>query len=158
MNMPMLAISRICQDPVVAALHREKLYGMWVPRVLGGGELGPVESLQVIENVAQGDPSAGWVLMAAALAIGTGGAYLGDAAAQELFGPDRFPVIAGQGTRPGTAISVDGGYSLRGSWRALLPASSTQRISTLSASSKAQASHASSCCLSHRRSLLITGM
>ena len=95
-------------QPVVAALHQEKLYGMWVPRALGGAELGPVESLQVIEAVAQGDPSAGWVLMAAALAIGTGGAYLGDAAVRELFGPDRFPVIAGQGTRPGTAVSMDG--------------------------------------------------
>ena len=65
-------------DAVVTAMHQEKLYGMWVPRVLGGAELSPVESLQVIENVAYGDPSAGWVLMAAALAIGTGAAYLGD--------------------------------------------------------------------------------
>ena len=45
---------------------------MWVPRALGGAELDPIESLQVIENVAYGDPSTGWVLMAAALAIGTG--------------------------------------------------------------------------------------
>jgi len=103
-------------EPVVAALHREALYGMWVPQVLGGGELAPVESLQVIENVAHGDPSAGWVLMAAALAIGTGAAYLGEAAARELFGGNRFPVIAGQGTRPGSAVAVDGGYRLSGSW------------------------------------------
>ena len=59
-------------DPVVEALHREGLFGMWVPRTVpGGAELDPVSSLQVIENVAYGDPSAGWVLMAAALAIGT---------------------------------------------------------------------------------------
>jgi alkylation response protein AidB-like acyl-CoA dehydrogenase len=103
-------------DPVVAALHREGLYGMWAPRALGGAELAPVESVAVIETVANGDPSAGWVLMAAALAIGTGGAYLGDAAAEELFGAGRMPVIAGQGTRPGTAKSVDGGYRLTGSW------------------------------------------
>src|SRR6185295_7548243 len=103
-------------DPVVAALHKERLYGMWVPRVLGGAELKPVESLQVIENVAYGDPSAGWVLMAAALAIGTGAAYLGDSAVEELFGGERFPVIAGQGTRPGTAVPVEDGFRLRGSW------------------------------------------
>src|SRR5262245_30982085 len=82
-------------DPVVAALHKEELYGIWVPRVLGGAELNPVESLQVIENVAYGDPSAGWVLMAAALAIGTGAAYLDDSAVKELFVRGRFPVIAG---------------------------------------------------------------
>ena len=103
-------------EPVVAALHREGLYGMWVPKALGGAELAPVESLQVIEAVAQGDPSASWVLMAAALAIGTGAAYLGDSAAQELFGNNRLAIIAGQGTRPGAATAVDGGYRLSGSW------------------------------------------
>jgi len=103
-------------DAVVAALHDEQLYGMWTPRILGGAELTPVESLQVIENVAYGDPSAGWVLMAAALAIGTGAAYLGDSAVKELFGGKRFPVIAGQGTRPGNAVPVDGGFRLSGSW------------------------------------------
>jgi alkylation response protein AidB-like acyl-CoA dehydrogenase len=103
-------------EPVVAALLREGLYGMWVPQSLRGAELAPVESLQVIENVAHGDPSAAWVLMAGALAIGTGAAYLGDAAVRELFGDNRFPVIAGQGTRPGTAIATEGGFRLSGSW------------------------------------------
>ena len=102
--------------PVVEALHREGLYGMWVPRSLGGAELDPVSSLQVIENLAYGDPSTGWVLMAAALAIGTGAAYLGDEAVKELFGGSRMPVIAGQGTRPGNAAPHDGGFLLSGSW------------------------------------------
>ena len=70
----------------------------------------------MIENLAYGDPSAGWVLMAAALAIGTGGAYLDDAAVKELFGGTRLPVIAGQGTRPGTAVPEKGGFRLSGSW------------------------------------------
>jgi alkylation response protein AidB-like acyl-CoA dehydrogenase len=103
-------------DQVVDALHREGLYGMWVPRSMGGGELDPVSSLQVIENVSYGDPSAGWVLMASALAIGTGAAYLGDDAVKELFSRPRLPVIAGQGTRPGTATPKDGGFLLSGSW------------------------------------------
>jgi alkylation response protein AidB-like acyl-CoA dehydrogenase len=103
-------------EPVVEALHREGLYGMWVPRSLGGAELDPVSSLQVIENLAYGDPSTGWVLMAAALAIGTGAAYLGDEAVKELFGRSRMPVIAGQGTRPGNAVPHDGGFLLSGSW------------------------------------------
>jgi alkylation response protein AidB-like acyl-CoA dehydrogenase len=103
-------------DPVVDALHNEGLYGMWVPQSLGGSELDPVSSLQVIENVAYGDPSAGWVLMAAALAIGTGAAYLGDDAVNELFKGPRMPVIAGQGTRPGKAVPRGGGFDLSGSW------------------------------------------
>jgi alkylation response protein AidB-like acyl-CoA dehydrogenase len=104
-------------DPVVDALHREGLFGMWVPAsVPGGAELDPVSSLQVIENVAYGDPSAGWVLMAAALAVGTGAAFLSDAAVSELFGTSRLPVIAGQGTRPGNAVPKGDGFMLSGSW------------------------------------------
>ena len=104
-------------DPVAEALHGEGLLGMWVPRTLRGGlELDPVTSLQVIENVSYGDPSAGWVLMAASLAIGTGAAYLKEDAVKELFSGQRLPVIAGQGTRPGTAKPAQGGFNLTGSW------------------------------------------
>jgi alkylation response protein AidB-like acyl-CoA dehydrogenase len=103
-------------DDVVDALHRERLWGMWVPQPLGGSELDPVSSLEVIESLAYGDPSVAWVLMAASLAIGTGGAYLGDDAAEELFAGGRLPVIVGQGTRPGTARSQDGGFLLSGQW------------------------------------------
>ena len=103
--------------PVVEALHREGLYGMWVPRsVRGGAELDPVQSVEVIENLSYGDPSTGWVLMASALAIGTGAAFLGDKAVDELFSGERLPVIAGQGTRPGSATACDGGYFLSGAW------------------------------------------
>ena len=103
--------------PVVDALHQNGLYGMWVPRSIpGGAELDVISSLEVIENVAYGDPSAGWVLMAAALAIGTGAAYLDASAVDALFGAGRLPVIAGQGTRPGTAVPQHGGFRLSGSW------------------------------------------
>jgi indole-3-acetate monooxygenase len=102
---------------VVDALDREGLFGIWVPRSVPRGiELDVLSSLQVIESVAYGDPSAGWVLMAAALAIGTGAAYLDGDAVAELFGGDRLPVIAGQGTRPGNAVPVAGGFRLTGSW------------------------------------------
>ena len=104
-------------QPVVDALHGEGILGMWTPRVVRGGfELDPISSLQTIENVSYGDPSAGWVTMAAALAIGTGAAYLQSAAVDELFGGERLPVIAGQGTRPGTAVPDGGGFRLSGSW------------------------------------------
>src|SRR6478736_4205471 len=103
-------------EPVVEALHNEGLLGMWTPKAVGGAELDPVSSLKVLEHVSYGDPSAGWVLMAAALAIGTGAAYLEESAVLELFGDDRLPVIAGQGTRPGKAVPSDGGFLLSGSW------------------------------------------
>jgi indole-3-acetate monooxygenase len=103
-------------EKVVDALHESGMFGMWVPRGLGGSEQGPVDSLRTIEQLSYGDPSAGWVLMAAGLAIGTGGLYLGDDAVADLFGAERLPVIAGQGTRPGKAVAADGGFRLSGSW------------------------------------------
>ncbi|HTM02650.1 MAG TPA: acyl-CoA dehydrogenase family protein [Vicinamibacterales bacterium] len=104
-------------QPVVDAFHEHGLLGMWTPRVIrGGAELDPLSSLQTIENVAYGDPSAGWVLMAASLAIGTGAAYLDASAVDELFSGTRLPVIAGQGTRPGTAVRDGAGFRLSGSW------------------------------------------
>ena len=100
----------------VAALHRDGLLKLWVPEKLGGAELDPVHSLEVLENLSYADASAGWVTMAANLSIGTAGAYLSDHAVAELWADGKQPVIAGQGTRPGTARMVDGGLLLSGSW------------------------------------------
>ena len=103
--------------PVVDTLHRDGLFAMWVPEQLGGSELSPVDSLKVIANLSYADASAGWVLMAACLSIGTGAAYLADDAVEEIFvGAERVPVIAGQGTRPGVAKTTEGGYLVTGDW------------------------------------------
>jgi indole-3-acetate monooxygenase len=99
------------------ALHEQGLYGLWVPKSLGGLELDPITSLEVLEAVSYAQPSAGWVLMAAGLSVGTGAAYLGDNAIEELFTDvERWPIIAGQGTRPGTAKQVEGGLEISGDW------------------------------------------
>jgi alkylation response protein AidB-like acyl-CoA dehydrogenase len=104
-------------DEVVDALHDTGLWAMWVPEVLGGAELEPVPSLEVLEHISYGDASAGWVLMAAALATGCDAAYLGDEAAAELYpGTGRVLVHEGQGTRPGRAVTTEGGYLLSGEW------------------------------------------
>ena len=101
---------------VVEAFHRDGMFKMWVPQELGGSELNPLESLDVLAITSYGDASAGWVQMAACLSIGTGAAYLGDSAISEMFTADGYPVIAGQGTRPGTAVTTEGGYLVTGSW------------------------------------------
>jgi alkylation response protein AidB-like acyl-CoA dehydrogenase len=104
-------------DDVVAALHDEGLWGFLVPRSVGGAELDVVPALQVVENLSYGDPSVGWVLFATGLITATTAAYCGDEAVNALFVPGQpVPVIAGQGTRPGKAVTRDGGYALSGSW------------------------------------------
>ena len=109
-------------EPVVDALHDEahlRDVGSEGARRLRARSR---RSLKVIEKLAYGDPSTGWVTMAAALAIGTGAAYSATSAVDEMFGGERLPVIAGQGTRPGTAVartaatcSADRGASPRAS-------------------------------------------
>ncbi|MCZ2824614.1 MULTISPECIES: acyl-CoA dehydrogenase family protein [unclassified Modestobacter] len=103
-------------DAVADALHDKRLFGMWTPVSLGGAELDPMASLEVIQTIAEADPSTAWVLMAASLATGTGGAYLSDDAVAEMFKGDRLPVVAGQGTRPGRAVRSGDGYRLSGEW------------------------------------------
>jgi len=103
---------------VVEAINQSGLIGMWVPKALGGAELSPRESIEAVAALAYADPATSWVTMAAALSTGTGGAYLHEDALETVFGGvgDRFPVIAGQGTRAGTVHEVEGGYSLSGDW------------------------------------------
>ena len=103
-------------DVVVDALHEAGLFGLWVPRSLGGAELDVLASLEVVERLAYGDPAVGWVLFATGLITATTGAYCGDEAVERLFSGPRFPVIAGQGTLPRSAVPADGGYVLSGAW------------------------------------------
>src|SRR6202035_1071221 len=104
-------------EEVVEALHETGIWAMWVPRSLGGGELEPVPSLEVIEHLSYGDASTGWVLMAGALATGADAAYLGDEAVAQLYGGERVLVHEGAGTQPGRAVPTEGGYLLSGEWR-----------------------------------------
>src|SRR5271154_536694 len=103
-------------DGVVDALHEGGFFGIWVPQSMRGAEMKPVESIEIIEQLSSADASSGWVMFAAALAVGTGAAYLGDDAVAEIFSGDRFPVIAGQGIPNGRAEPTEGGYLLSGAW------------------------------------------
>ncbi|MGY1631450.1 acyl-CoA dehydrogenase family protein [Geodermatophilus sp. SYSU D01186] len=118
-------------DAVDDALHETRLYGMWTPRELGGAECDPIASLQIVQALAEADPSTAWVHMAASLAIGTGGAYLQDAAVKEMFSGERLPVVAGQGTRPGTAKTDGDGFRLSGDWSFASGIKHSQWIHTL---------------------------
>ncbi len=118
-------------DAVDDALHETRLFGMWTPKELGGAECDPMSSLEIVQTLAEADPSTAWVHMAASLAIGTGGAYLQDEAVKEMFSGERLPVVAGQGTRPGTAVTDGDGYRLSGDWSFASGIKHSQWIHTL---------------------------
>lgn len=102
---------------VVDALVDSGIYRMWMPKEVGGVELSPTKSLELLANVAYADSGAAWVLMATGLATGTTGAYIGDEAAAAIYSDEGFGLIAGQGTRMGSATTTDGGYLLSGDWQ-----------------------------------------
>ena len=103
-------------DDVVEALHDARIFGMFVPRTLGGSELTPTQGLEVLEEIAYADGSTGWVVMAASVSTSTGAAFLGDDLVREMFGGQRTPVIAGHGAPVGKAVARIGGYLLSGNW------------------------------------------
>lgn len=107
-------------DEVTAALRRTGAFRVGIPRELGGYEFAPRQLLEAIERVSHADASAGWVFMTLQMATGTTAAHLGAEAVRELFPGvehDRHSLIAGQGTRLGTAVRVDGGHRISGYWQ-----------------------------------------
>ena len=116
---------------VVAAFHDNGLFGMWVPEVLGGAEADPLTALELCELISYEDASAGWVLFTGSVGISTPAHYLPDEGIEEIFRGGRMPVGAGQGTRSGKAVRVDGGYRLTGEWNFASSAPYASHIFTL---------------------------
>lgn len=97
----------------IEALRQAGMFGTYVPQCFGGSEAWPVEALQVFEAISYADGSAGWVLMATQVCMGTAAAYLTPSAAKTVF-EERTSLIAGQGAPVARADVVDGGYRLNG--------------------------------------------
>lgn len=105
------------RSDVVAALHDSGVFRLGVPHELGGYEASPRQVIEVIEKLAYADASTGWAVMALQMITGTTAAYQGRAATDALFGNGGYTLIAGQGTRMGSARATEGGYLLTGSWQ-----------------------------------------
>jgi alkylation response protein AidB-like acyl-CoA dehydrogenase len=100
--------------PVIDALTEAGLFGLMVPRELGGTEADAVTTLAVFEELSRADGSTGWSFLANATTTAFAAAYTGDAAVKEMFrGPG--PVVhAGMLGPRGEAKQVDGGYQVNG--------------------------------------------
>ncbi|WP_243794636.1 acyl-CoA dehydrogenase [Saccharopolyspora gloriosae] len=106
-------------EVVVEALHDTGVFRVCIPRELGGYEFSPRQILDTVSRLSYADSAASWSVMALQMVTGTTAAYLGADAARDLFadvGAGRHALIAGQGTKPGTAVRADGGYRITGHW------------------------------------------
>jgi alkylation response protein AidB-like acyl-CoA dehydrogenase len=99
---------------VMSALVESGLLRMWVPTALGGLQVGPNETLEVIEALSNIDPSTGWV-MSNCVFISTLCQFLPADVAEDLLG-DPGAVICGSFVPPGTARGAGDGHLISGRW------------------------------------------
>ncbi len=101
---------------VVEALHESGLFGLMVPKELGGEEADLPTVLDVYEAVSRADGSTGWTLLANATTSAFAGAYTGPAAVEAMFTGGRIPVAAGQFSPRGTAVREGDGFTVSGTY------------------------------------------
>jgi len=96
------------------AFHRHDVYRLILPRDLGGGDVDPLDYLDLVEKVARVDGSTAWNL-----AIGAGsGLYVGYLPVERSrpMVADASSCIAGAYAPFGRGEIVEGGYRVSGHW------------------------------------------
>jgi indole-3-acetate monooxygenase len=101
-------------DVVFDAMADAGLFRLWLPELLGGPELSPIEFMTVVEAAAALDGSVGWLIGNGAGMSRIGG-YLPEAVARDWFSNPRAFVVSATGT-VGAARATDGGYRVTGRW------------------------------------------
>ena len=101
---------------VVDALYEAGLFGLMVPKELGGEEADLPTVIEVYEEVCRADGSTGWTLLANATTSAFAGAYTGPAAIAAIFDGPRTPVAAGQFSPRGTAVREGDAYRVSGNY------------------------------------------
>ncbi|MEZ4333956.1 MAG: acyl-CoA dehydrogenase family protein [Myxococcota bacterium] len=101
-------------EKIVSELKRAGVFRMTMPRSLGGPEVDPIAQLEIVEEVARADGSAGWIVM-----IGSDGgfyaAHLELEVARRVYA-DRDAITASVLVPRGRAERVEGGYRVTGQW------------------------------------------
>jgi indole-3-acetate monooxygenase len=108
---------------IVDAMVEAGLFKMLVPRTLGWHEANAQTLLEVVEEVAAADASAGWCVAIAAV-CGVIAGFLEHDVAWEMFGSDPRACLVGSGAPaarvldgpPNNAIAAEAGYRVTGRW------------------------------------------
>ena len=104
--------------PALEAIAAAGLYGISVPKEVGGVDLPLVEVVEVWAELARADGSIGWCAFAADSALAYFGAYLPDSGIERLLAEapaGRLPFAAGQFAPNGVAVQ-DGDVPGGGDW------------------------------------------
>jgi alkylation response protein AidB-like acyl-CoA dehydrogenase len=106
--------ARTLSPAVVEALADAGLFGLLIPKVLGGTEADAPTTLAVFEELTRADPSTGWTFLANTCTSGFAGAFCGDAAVAAMFPPGQVVTHAGMLGPRGHSLPEPGGYRVSG--------------------------------------------
>ena len=103
-------------DHVMTALHEAGLFGLLLPRSLGGEAADFLTFNRVVEAISAADASTGWCLAQALTSTHAAG-FLPPDTAREVFTTHYGVVAWGPPAGLAKAVAVDGGYRATGRWR-----------------------------------------
>lgn len=109
------ALRQVPQD-LADTIRKHGFLRQCVPKDLGGFEAHPLESLGIIEALAEGDGACAWATMVGCT-TGLLGGYLDSESAAKVYGENPGVWTAGVTAPTGRARSVDGGIEITGSWQ-----------------------------------------
>src|SRR3984885_15227813 len=99
---------------VLDAMFDAGMFKLLLPRAFGGYELKPLDFIQCVEAIAEGDASVAWCMNQGS-GCSMAAAYMEPEVAREIWGGKRDVVAWGQG--PGArAIRTEGGWRVTGTW------------------------------------------
>jgi alkylation response protein AidB-like acyl-CoA dehydrogenase len=109
-------LGRMC-DETAMALCASGLFGLLLPRSLGGIEADPLTYIEVIEELSYADGSVGWVTMAVNFSIAGAATWYGDELIEAMFERPGGIVSVSHIAPNGHAEKVEGGYRIRGQFQ-----------------------------------------
>lgn len=104
---------RCLPQALVEQMHRQGMFGLWLPTALKGPELHPIEFVRVIEALAKADGSVGWCATNAGV-ISLLAGHMDETGAREVFA--NGTIGAGSFNPAGRAVAEPGGYRVSGRW------------------------------------------
>ena len=96
----------------------EHLFGLYVPKSLGGPELDPLNAFYVVEQISKIDGSAGWCCFNGST-ITSGISRVSESAGKEIIGEAGILVGSGSARPEGVSKATTGGFLVSGRWNYL---------------------------------------
>jgi indole-3-acetate monooxygenase len=107
------ALGRL-NDSTIKLLRDAGFFDLYAPAEFGGLDLGPYSALRIVEQIFWADGAAGWIAMAQNVQLKMLAMMPYDSV-KKMYAKGT-PGLGGQGAPSGTAVAVEGGYKISGSW------------------------------------------